>query len=112
MGSIAKTTEVPIWEEPFRGSFGDLSVLALPGVERMRRTLRGGLARPPIHHLTGLTPTESGFGTSTFAIPAFTWFPTTVPKLMAGGILVFFSGGLSGTAHQHARANPPRDRGW
>lgn len=98
MGSIAKTTEVPIWEEPFRGSFGDLSVLALPGVERMRRTLRGGLARPPIHHLTGLTPTESGFGTSTFAMPASPWFQTTVPKLMTGGILAFLADGPLGTA--------------
>lgn len=98
MGCIASTTSTPIWEEPVRGSFGDPSMLALPGIERMRRTVRGKWPRPPIHHLTGLTPTESGFGTSTFAMPASPWLQTTVPGLMTGGVLAFLADGPLGTA--------------
>ena len=78
--------------------FGDLSVLALPGLERMRATVRGRAARPPIHHLTGLTPSESGFGTSTFTMPASPWLQTTVPGLMTGGVLAFLADGPLGTS--------------
>jgi uncharacterized protein (TIGR00369 family) len=73
-------------------------LLALSGVERMRRTVRGDWAPPPIHHLTGLTPTESGFGTSTFILPASPWLQTTVPGLMTGGVLAFLADGPLGTA--------------
>ncbi|HLZ94940.1 MAG TPA: PaaI family thioesterase [Candidatus Dormibacteraeota bacterium] len=95
---MAPSITVPIWEEPVRGSFGDPSVLSLPGVERMRRTVRQSYVPPPIHHLTGLTPTESGFGTSTFAMPASPWLQTTVPGLMTGGVLAFLADGPLGTA--------------
>ena len=98
MGSIASTTTTPIWEEPVRGTFGDPSSLALSGVERMRSTVRGASLPPPIHHLTGLTPTESGFGTSTFAMPASPWLQTTVPGLITGGVLAFLADGPLGTA--------------
>ena len=100
MGSIASRTptDVRIWEEPYRGSFGDLSSLLLPGVERMRRTVRGQSLAPPIHHLTGLTPVESGFGSSTFSMPVTPWLQSTVPGLMTGGILAFLADGPLGTA--------------
>ncbi len=91
-------TEVRVWEEPVRGSFGDLSSLLLPGIERMRLSTRGEGARPPIHHLTGLRPVESGFGTSTFSMPATPWLQTTVPGLMVGGIIAFLADGPLGTA--------------
>ncbi len=95
---MSKAIDVPVWEEPVRGTFGDPSSLALSGVDRMRRTVRGVLSPPPIHHLTGLTPTESGFGTSTFAMPASPWLQTTVPGLMTGGVLAFLADGPLGTA--------------
>ncbi|HET7380683.1 MAG TPA: PaaI family thioesterase [Gaiellales bacterium] len=100
MGSIASSTasSTRIWEEPVRGVFGDLSVLGLPGLERMRRTRRGVAAPPPIHHLTGLTPSESAFGTSTFTMPATPWLQTTVPGLLTGGVLAFLADGPLGTA--------------
>lgn len=94
MGSIAKATSTPVWEEPVRGTFGDPSTLSLSGMDRMRR----GLRRPPIHHLTGLTPSESGFGTSTFTMPASPWMQTTVPGLITGGWLAFLADGPLGTA--------------
>jgi uncharacterized protein (TIGR00369 family) len=96
--SIAKQSEVRIWEEPVRGSFGDLSSLRLAGIERMRLTTRGEGAPPPIHHLTGLRPVEAGFGTSTFSMPATPWLQTTVPGLMVGGIIAFLADGPLGTA--------------
>ncbi len=81
-----------------RGSFGDLSSLLLPGIERMRQSNRGEGARPPIHHLTGLRPVESGFGSSTFSMPVTPWLQTTVPDLLVGGIIAFLADGPLGTA--------------
>ena len=96
--SIDSDTEVRVWEEPVRGSYGDLSSLLLPGVERMRLTSRGQNTPPPIHHLTGLTPVEAGFGSSTFRMPATPWLQTTVPGLMVGGVIAFLADGPLGTA--------------
>jgi uncharacterized protein (TIGR00369 family) len=64
----------------------------------MRRTTRGRFDPPPIHHLTGLSPAESGLGTSTFTMPASPWLQTTVPGLMTGGVLAFLADGPLGTA--------------
>src|SRR6266704_3209161 len=92
------STEAPVWEEPVRGTFGDPSGLRLTGVERMRATIRRASAPPPIHHLTGLTPTDAGYGSSTFAMPVTPWLQTTVPGLITGGILAFLADGPLGTA--------------
>jgi uncharacterized protein (TIGR00369 family) len=91
-------SEVRVWEEPVRGFFGDVASLSLPGVERMRRTIRRDSPPPPIYHLTGLIPVESGYGTSTFAMPASPWLQTTVPGLITGGVLAFLADGPLGTA--------------
>ncbi len=90
--------DVRVWEEPVRGFFGDVASLALPGVERMRRTVRRESPPPPIYHLTGLIPVESGYGTSTFAMPVSPWLQTTVPGLITGGVLAFLADGPLGTA--------------
>ena len=91
-------TVVRIWEEPVRGSFGDLSSLRLPGIERLRLNTRSAGTRPPIHHLTGLRPVESGLGSSTFTMPVTPWLQTTVPGLVVGGIIAFLADGPLGTA--------------
>ena len=98
MGSTDSEVEVRVWEEPVRGSYGDLSSLGLPGVERMRLTTKGQTAPPPIHHLTGLTPVEAGFGSSTFSMPVTPWLQTTVPGLISGGVIAFLADGPLGTA--------------
>lgn len=98
MESTTHPAETPIWEEPVRGSFGNLSSLTLPGVERMRMTVRGAYPPPPIHHLTGLKPVEAGFGTSTFSMPVTPWLQTPVPGLITGGVLSFLADGPLGTA--------------
>lgn len=91
-------TEVRVWEEPVRGSFGDLSSLSLPGVERLRLSTRGQGPRPPIHHLTGVRPVEAGFGSSTFSMPVTPWLQTTLPGLIVGGVIAFLADGPLGTA--------------
>src|SRR5713226_9333737 len=88
--------EVPIWEEPVRGTFGDPSSLRLSGIERMRLTVRREGSPPPIHHLTGLTPVEAG--TSTFSMRVTPWLLSTVPGLMTRGVLAFLADGPLGTA--------------
>ncbi|HEY1455151.1 MAG TPA: PaaI family thioesterase [Candidatus Dormibacteraeota bacterium] len=98
MASVDEESDTRIWEEPVRGSYGDLSGLGLSGVERMRATIRGLTPAPPIHHLTGLKPVEAGFGSSTFAMPVTPWLQTTVPGLITGGILAFLADGPLGTA--------------
>lgn len=98
MESIKTTAGVPIWEEPVRGTFGDLSPLALSGVERMRMTVRGQASPPPIHHLTGLKPVEAGLGTSTFSMPVSPWLESPVPGLITGGVIAFLADGPLGTA--------------
>src|SRR5579864_7964134 len=87
-----------MWEEPVRGSYGDASSLALPGVERMGRTARGLSAPPPIHHLTGLRPIEAGFGTCAFEMPVTPWLETMVPGLISGGVIAFLADGPLGGA--------------
>lgn len=91
-------TEVRVWEEPVRGSFGDPSSLLLPGVERMRTMIRGQSSPPPIQHLTGLKPVEAGYGTSTFSLPVSPWLQSPVAGLVTGGIIAFLADGPLGTA--------------
>ncbi len=50
--------------------------------------VRGELPRPPIHHLTGLTPTETGLGTMTFTMPVSHWLEDSV-GIIWGGVYAF-----------------------
>ncbi len=65
----------------------------------MRLYTRGqGGVPPPIHHLTGLTPVEAGFGSSTFRMPATPWLQTPLPGVMVGGVIAFVADAPLGTA--------------
>ncbi len=74
----------PIVNEPVRGSIGDTSALQLPGLEAMRRAVKGRAPTPPIHHLFGLQPTEVGLGTSTFAMPVTPWLEDSFGIIWGG----------------------------
>ncbi|MDQ3940463.1 MAG: PaaI family thioesterase [Actinomycetota bacterium] len=89
-----------IWQEqPVRGEYPDMSVLALSGVEQMRWFLRAGGPRPPIHYLTGLRPTEAGVGSSAFVMPATKWL-SSPQGLVSAGALAILADAVLGCAVQ------------
>ncbi len=67
-------TEQAITNEPVRGSWGSFAFAKTSGLEMARAFARGEYPYPPIHHLTGLTPTEAGLGSMTFSMPVSPWF--------------------------------------
>ena len=73
-----------IWREPARGGFADLSFLGLDGLDRLRATIRGQVPPPPIHHHSGLQPTDGGPGFAVFAMPASAWWQTPAGAFSAG----------------------------
>ncbi|MEE9297580.1 MAG: hotdog fold thioesterase [Acidimicrobiia bacterium] len=79
-----------IINEPVRGTIGDMSFLAVPGIDALRRAVRGEAPRPPIHHLTGITPTEVGLGKMTFKMPVTRWLEDAV-GIIWGGVYAFFA---------------------
>jgi uncharacterized protein (TIGR00369 family) len=84
-----------ITTEPVRGIFGDPSFVATPGFESMRRVLRGEFARPPIHHLLGLTPAEAGLGKATFTLPVTRWLEDSFGIIHAGAYPMVADAALS-----------------
>jgi uncharacterized protein (TIGR00369 family) len=83
-------TSGDVWREPARGAFADVGFLGLSGLERLRASLRGFAPPPPIHHLSGLRPTEGGPGSATFAMPASPWWQTPV-GIFAPGVMAFLA---------------------
>ncbi|HJP64691.1 MAG TPA: PaaI family thioesterase [Actinomycetota bacterium] len=56
------------------------------GLEVMEGLIAGQLPSPPIHHLTGLRPTEAAEGSSTFVMPATEWLCSPLRRLEGGTI--------------------------
>ncbi|HEV2140205.1 MAG TPA: PaaI family thioesterase [Candidatus Dormibacteraeota bacterium] len=73
-------------------------MLALSGLERMRRSVDFIAAPPPIYHLTGLAPVEAEAGRTAFTMPVTPWLQTPVPGLIPGGVIAFLADGPLGTA--------------
>ena len=59
--------------EHFRGSIGDLRAFQKPGLETLKRYIRGELPAPPMSRLVGMRPTEAGLGKATFTMPVTPW---------------------------------------
>lgn len=76
--------------EPVRGTIGDMSFLSRPGIETMRRVVDGEGPLPPIHHLTGIRPTEAGLGKMTFTMPVTPWLQDAA-GIIWGGVYAFFA---------------------
>jgi uncharacterized protein (TIGR00369 family) len=83
-----------ILDEPPRGGFYRPEMLSLSGIEQMRLGIAGGAAPPPMHHLTGMRPTEIGEGTSTFTMPATGWLATHSGAISGGMLAVLADGPL------------------
>ena len=91
-------TEGEIWREPVRGGYADVNFLGLDGMARMRASLRGlSWPPPPIHHLSGLRPTEGGPGTAAFAMPASPWWQTSA-GVFTPGVMAFLADAPLGAA--------------
>jgi uncharacterized protein (TIGR00369 family) len=73
-----------IWREPARGGYADVSFLGLDGMDRLRASIRGQAPAPPIHHLTGLQPTDGGPGFAVFSMPASPWWQTPAGAFSPG----------------------------
>jgi len=90
-----------VWLEPVRGGYPDLRLLGLSGEEQMAAFLGGRAPRPPIHHLTGMMPTEGGGGASTFTMPATPWLQAPQGPVLPGALVALADGPL-GMAVQSA----------
>lgn len=88
-----------IVDEPVRGGFFTRELFALPGIEQMRASIAGRTVAPPMHHLTGTRPTETGPGTSTFVMPSTGWLATQY-GVITGGILAVLADGPLGCSIQ------------
>src|SRR5262249_12069735 len=76
--------------ERFRGSIGDLRAFQKPGLETIRRYIRGDLPGPPISRLVGMRPTEAGLGKATFTMPITHWLEEGF-GLYWGGVYALFA---------------------
>ncbi len=88
-----------IWKEPPRGGFANPALLSLSGLEQMRAFFRRLSPAPPIHHLTGMVPTEVGAGKATFTMPATGWL-LSPPGFVQLGTLAILADGPLGCAIQ------------
>lgn len=86
-------------DEPVRGTIGDLGIVAIPGLDFMRRSARGEIAPPPIHHLTGLKPTSAGLGETVFTLPITPWLEDSA-GFIRGGIVALAADAPLGTSLQ------------
>lgn len=95
--SEAVGAATPVWQEPVTGTFGHPGLLTRPGLAAARAFVNGDLPPPPIHHLTGLRPTEAGVGVAAFVMPASPWW-SNVFGLVPGGALAFLADAPLGMA--------------
>jgi uncharacterized protein (TIGR00369 family) len=89
-----------ITDEPVRGRFAYLDhpgLLALTGLEQMRRFQRKDLPYGPIWYLTGTDLVEVGVGTSTWRLPVTGWLRSAAGTL-TGGVLAFAADAALGGA--------------
>jgi uncharacterized protein (TIGR00369 family) len=63
----------------------------------MRATLRGLTPPPPIHHLSGLLPTEGSPGSVAFSMPASPWWQTPA-GVFTPGVMAFLADAPLGAA--------------
>jgi uncharacterized protein (TIGR00369 family) len=71
---------------PVEGSDLGVDLGGRDGIDALRGFIDGTLDPPPIHHLTGLRPTEVGEGTVTFVMPATEWLASPTRFVQGGAI--------------------------
>lgn len=76
-----------VWEEPVRGGYPPMWMLALPGKER-NDLWEQYAPIPPIGHLMGSRPVEFGIGESRSLMPASPWFQSPQGRIPLGVLAV------------------------
>lgn len=79
-----------IRDERFRGAIGDLRAFQKPGLETLKRYIRGELPAFPVSRLVGLRPTEAVLGKATFTMPVTRWLEDGF-GLYWGGVSALFA---------------------
>lgn len=74
--------------EPVRGINADPRPLGMAGLDATLAYVHGSLPAVPVHHLTGLRPTEASLGRSTFAMPVTSWLADNA-GIIEPGMLAF-----------------------
>lgn len=80
------TTGPEIWREESRGSYPDMRLLGLSGMERLQTWRKGQAPLPPLRHLTGSMPTTFGAGIAEATMPATGWLMNSA-GVIGGGTL-------------------------
>ena len=99
---VFETVREPSWDAPApfeRPPAGEILPQEvwdrMSGLEVMRGHVRGELPPPPLHHLTGMRPTEAEEGACTFAMPATGWLCSPLGKLEGGTIAMLADLGVT-----------------
>ncbi|MGH2866418.1 MAG: PaaI family thioesterase [Solirubrobacteraceae bacterium] len=71
--SAAQISEASPIAEPVRGGHPDTELLALPGLEQLRRYITDDVPEAPLSRLTGMRLVSVGDGTATFRMPLTPW---------------------------------------
>lgn len=88
-----------IWQEPAKGGYPDVSLVALPGTERHRAGREGRTPNSPMSYLTELTMTAGSRGHSTFEMPASPWFANSTGLIPGGMLAVIGDAALGSVVH-------------
>lgn len=89
-----------VTDEPVRGVFAYLEhpgILALDGMEQMRRWLRKDYPFPPIWYVAASEQVESGPGMSTWRLPVTPWLRSAA-GVLTGGVMAFGADAPLGSA--------------
>ena len=71
---------------PVEGSDLGHDLGSTDGIDALRGFIDGSLDAPPIHHLTGMRPTEVEVGAITFVMPATEWLASPTRFVQGGAI--------------------------
>ena len=87
-----------IWQEPAKGGYPEVGLLALPGQERHRAGREGRTPYSPMSYLTELRMTAGSRGHSEFEMPASPWFANSA-GIIAGTLAVIGDAALGSVVH-------------
>jgi uncharacterized protein (TIGR00369 family) len=71
--AAARVSATSSIDEPVRGGHPDPELLALPGIEQLRRYVAGDVPEAPLSRLTGMRLVSVGDGLATFRMPLTPW---------------------------------------